>query len=481
MGNYDFDLDLDSYNTMSIINSWISENTKVLEFGPANGRLTRYLSIQKKCAVTIVEIDEDTGREASVYAECSYIGRERGDINNFYWYDENLQYDYIIFADVLEHLSDPESILSKCKNLLKKQGVILISIPNIAHNSVLIDLINDRFFYQKTGLLDQSHVHFFTYCSFYEMIQRLGLSIEEQQPIISEVGWNEINNHYADVSFPIERELRSRKSGNIYQYVFKVCPKENVLNALCFADLLGSSESWCQEEASCFIWNKNAGEEPTHKIGKIYPNNTTKHCLRFDLNADCEKLRFDPLENTAIVIIYFAKVKCAECPIQDIHILQHNAESGFSNVFYFKTLDPWIEFDLSNFASSIIEYIEVAFQVVDSHFSAMTQKIYDCLFDEHNPENISFSKEKFSGAIEQQAYIEYLEHDKKEQESYINHLEKDIKEQKDYVDHLEKDIFEQNSCMKRYELDIEEQKAYIAHLEKDIVTLKEYIQQLEEN
>lgn len=47
MGNYDFELDLKSVNTMSVINEWIKKETNILEFGPANGRLTKYLKYEK--------------------------------------------------------------------------------------------------------------------------------------------------------------------------------------------------------------------------------------------------------------------------------------------------------------------------------------------------------------------------------------------------------------------------------------------------
>ena len=53
MGNYNFELDLKSVNTMSVINGWIQNDADVLEFGPANGRLTKYLTMQKNCKVTI--------------------------------------------------------------------------------------------------------------------------------------------------------------------------------------------------------------------------------------------------------------------------------------------------------------------------------------------------------------------------------------------------------------------------------------------
>lgn len=108
MGNYDFSLDLDTVNTMSVLIGWIKSDSKILEFGPASGRLTKYLKEEKNCAVTIVEMDESSGKIAAQYAKRAYLGKEEGNIENFYWAKDPSLYDYIVFADVLEHLSDPD-------------------------------------------------------------------------------------------------------------------------------------------------------------------------------------------------------------------------------------------------------------------------------------------------------------------------------------------------------------------------------------
>ena len=134
MGKYNFELDLFGNNTISWIANSVEEQSRVLEFGPANGRLTKYLSEQKKCKVDIVEIDSESGKEASQYAEKALIGELEGNIENYYWISQDIKYDYIIFADVLEHLIDPQSVLEHCSAVLGEKGKILVSIPNAAHN-----------------------------------------------------------------------------------------------------------------------------------------------------------------------------------------------------------------------------------------------------------------------------------------------------------------------------------------------------------
>lgn len=89
------------------------------------------------------------------------------------------KFDYIIFGDVLEHLHNPQKVIRFCKILLKKQGCIIASIPNLMHISVMQQLLNGRFEYQNTGLLDSTHIHFFTYYEILLMFQKEGYSIEE--------------------------------------------------------------------------------------------------------------------------------------------------------------------------------------------------------------------------------------------------------------------------------------------------------------
>lgn len=95
------------------------------------------------------------------------------------------KFDYIIFGDVLEHLHDPTGTILYCKELLKKDGHILASIPNLMHYSVMKDLLNGNFTYTDTGLLDRTHIHFFTYKEIIKMFESAGYVIEKIDPFIS--------------------------------------------------------------------------------------------------------------------------------------------------------------------------------------------------------------------------------------------------------------------------------------------------------
>ena len=74
MGKYDFELELVYQNSLLIILEQIAPHSIILEFGPANGRLTRYLKEQMSCQVYLVELDGETGREALKYGQDLVVG-----------------------------------------------------------------------------------------------------------------------------------------------------------------------------------------------------------------------------------------------------------------------------------------------------------------------------------------------------------------------------------------------------------------------
>lgn len=87
-------------------------------------------------------------------------------------------FDVIIFADVLEHFVEPWKALEKSKCLLSEKGFILASIPNIRNLKVLYKIIFDRFEYEESGLLDKTHLRFFTLHTIKKLFETENYKIE---------------------------------------------------------------------------------------------------------------------------------------------------------------------------------------------------------------------------------------------------------------------------------------------------------------
>jgi 2-polyprenyl-3-methyl-5-hydroxy-6-metoxy-1,4-benzoquinol methylase len=100
------------------------------------------------------------------------------------------KFDCVIFNDVLEHLVDPWAALSATHGHLAPDGVVVASIPNVRYLRVLFDLVvHGTFEYTTSGILDRTHLRFFTKRSIVELFRSTGYVIESIQGINSNEGW----------------------------------------------------------------------------------------------------------------------------------------------------------------------------------------------------------------------------------------------------------------------------------------------------
>jgi len=217
---YDFNLDLETRNSLSILASRINPGSIVLEFGPANGRMTKYLKEQLDCIIYAVEIDEKSAKDAAKYTEKIIVDS----IENYGWQEEfkGLKFDYILFADVLEHLYDPEKVLKSVNTFLSNDGSILISIPNISHNSIVMGLLKNEFNYGPIGLLDDTHIRFFTKKTFDILIEKCGYFRTYETAIYRKPQCSEFEYRYSDFIEPIAKYLFNLEHGEIYQLIYEL-------------------------------------------------------------------------------------------------------------------------------------------------------------------------------------------------------------------------------------------------------------------
>ncbi len=365
MGKYSVELELDFKNSLSLILKRVKGNSKILEFGPASGRLTEYLQVKLGCELTIVEIDKESGTQAAKFAKQSFLGKDQGDIESFFWFEklENEKFDAIIFADVLEHLHDPETVLVKAKKLLSETGSILISIPNIAHNAVLIDLINNKFQYNSIGLLDNTHLKFFTYYSFLEMLNRAGLFTVGEFAANARVEETEFENSYNDISPLIAKNLRKREFGNVYQFVFEVKSKQN--DETFESDIYRNLDKTATFKAVLYI-DDGSGISEEKTISKyIFPENNE---LTFELTPfkSVDSLRFDPIDTNCVVKINTIQVIDENGTENTVPVSSHNASHVLNDMYYFDTKDPHVVIK----ADGQIETVKIELEFIDYEFEA---------------------------------------------------------------------------------------------------------------
>ncbi|MCX6345749.1 MAG: class I SAM-dependent methyltransferase [Armatimonadetes bacterium] len=154
---------------------FIDPQSNVLDAGSGRGDLTRFLTKVKECSVTSVEIDPILAQEAVPYARRVIVGDIIQALSNDL---AGEKYDYIVFADVIEHLSAPWEVLELVKGALREGGCILCSVPNIANYRIRKDLLLGRFDYQPCGILDRTHLRFFTAKTIRELFGDSGYRID---------------------------------------------------------------------------------------------------------------------------------------------------------------------------------------------------------------------------------------------------------------------------------------------------------------
>lgn len=291
MNKYDFGYELSEGSTAEWAFHKVIPGSKVLELGPSIGTLISHLVNDKNCIADIVEIDEESGKKAARFARVSCIGPQQGDLEQDIWFQKlaDNRYDYIIILDVLEHIKNPLEVLKKLSQLLAAEGMILLSIPNIAHNSVILHLLQNKFEYTSVGLLDNTHVHFYTYQSIKSLLKEAGLVTAEEQVKQENVGNNEITAVYGTVSRNVESFLKTRYLGTAYQFLF------TIKNGMAQADIPLQYKEDALYEMIVF---SHAHNDVIFQL-KINPQKPLR--VIFDVPADTTELRIDPLNSNCIL------------------------------------------------------------------------------------------------------------------------------------------------------------------------------------
>ncbi|HEY9723451.1 MAG TPA: glycosyltransferase [Oscillatoriaceae cyanobacterium] len=150
---------------------------RVLDIGCASGALGEALKRERPgLEVVGIELDAQAAALAATRLDTVFTGS----IDAIELPFPAGHFDCLVLADVLEHLPDPEATLSRLLPLLHDGGHVVLSLPNIRHHLPLCDLFfNGRFKYMDAGILDRTHLRFFTYREIVAWMARAGLNLVE--------------------------------------------------------------------------------------------------------------------------------------------------------------------------------------------------------------------------------------------------------------------------------------------------------------
>ena len=202
------------------IASQIGRNSQVLDIGCSSGYLAEALILDKAAKVTGIELDPADAK----------LARQRGleavfndNVEHFNWGKlKAKKFDHIIMADILEHLLDPESVLRKASTVLAPKGTIIASIPNIAHTSIRTELMLGNFVYEPLGILDNTHIKYFTRDTIINLFSGAGLTVTRIESVAYDLPADLIKEQLEQIGLnatPKFDELLDSPEARTYQWV----------------------------------------------------------------------------------------------------------------------------------------------------------------------------------------------------------------------------------------------------------------------
>lgn len=217
MSRYDYQFDPDDDSTPAQICRLVGSQRRVLELGCAGGAMSRVLQQHYQCHLVGLEADPDS----VVQARAQGIDARQADLNATQWAAglPEQTFDTVLAADVLEHLNDPLACLRLVRHLLPDQGRLVVSVPNIAHSGVLAALLCGAFPYRDTGLLDRTHVHFFTQDSLADMLAQTGFAVQHVQTVDTGSHHPEFAAYWDALPDAVRDLLTANPVGRAYQII----------------------------------------------------------------------------------------------------------------------------------------------------------------------------------------------------------------------------------------------------------------------
>jgi SAM-dependent methyltransferase len=203
----------------------VGRGKRVLELGCAAGHVTRAL-VDRRCEVVSIEADA----EAASHLDDLAGGRVDvfvGDLTDptiVQKAAEGRTFDVVLAGDVLEHLPDPVSTLLACRDVLRPDGYLVVSVPNVAHADVALSLLDGQFGYRDTGLLDRTHLRFFTLEGVHQLLEDAGFVGIEVRRVLRPIFETELApdpSHFEPAV--VERALAAPEA-ETYQFVVRAVP-----------------------------------------------------------------------------------------------------------------------------------------------------------------------------------------------------------------------------------------------------------------
>lgn len=204
-------------DSLTLLARHIAAGAVVLDLGMGTGGLGKYLAARQSVTLDGVTLSEEEAQRAgSAYRQVVVADLDSADLTQLF---AGQRYDRIVLADVLEHLKNPERILQQCRQLLQAGGQLLTSVPNVAYCGLLAELLQGEFTYRPEGLLDNTHLRFFTRQSLHRFFAQHGWQVKSSQTTTRDVLSSEFKGQFNLLPPAVARHLLALPDAATYQFI----------------------------------------------------------------------------------------------------------------------------------------------------------------------------------------------------------------------------------------------------------------------
>lgn len=221
---YDREIKLDTNDPLSRFAQRIPAGATVLDLGCGPGVLGRLTaSLKKSCTLDAVEGDpEAVAMARGFYRHIIAADLQNADLAAML---PGRKYDFIVLADVIEHLEAPGRLLRRLPVLLQPEGRLLISLPHIGYAGLVAELLTGQFAYRPHGLIDRTHLRFFTRASAARLLALNGFAVAANDDIVRPPVMSEFGAATLDaLEAPVRAALLTRPDALLYQMLIEATP-----------------------------------------------------------------------------------------------------------------------------------------------------------------------------------------------------------------------------------------------------------------
>ena len=293
---YDREIDGGERTSLSVLSTRIPPAARVLDLGCGSGAIGRFLARRGDGAVIdgLTLNTEEAALAAPHYRRVEVANLDSADLAALF---AGNAYDVIVCADVLEHTRHPQQVLASARRLLADDGRVLISIPNASYCGLIAELMAGEFRYRPEGLLDETHLRFFTRRALLRFLAENGWAADSLETIRRALPESEFRAAFDALPASVARHLLAQPDALTYQFIVvarAAAPGETVeappLEPLLPAQALFSSE--------LYLGQPGGGFAEAHKLCVAGVMGEPQQTLRFALppGEPPKGLKFDPAD-----------------------------------------------------------------------------------------------------------------------------------------------------------------------------------------